>query len=309
MYSKNRLYHFGHLRKVLVQCKKFNISLNPSKSIFGVTKGKILGHIVSVSRIIIDLERIVFILNLASPTSKNAVKSFMGIINFLCIFFPEITLMVKLIHNILKRDHSFYWAEDVENYFTRIKKAIYFAPVLVKPNFDKDFIVYTNATKEEIFVIFLQCDEQNNKKLVAYMRQNLSYDEFKYSYIEKHAFSLFKSMKKFCYFILGKHTWVKVPFPTVKFLLLQTYLSGKLSHCLAKIQEHYLTNMNLKTIKGRDISLHLAQHVEASEEIDDHDNPLSTLFYIEIQTLSIAKHPWYKNLVYCTCNIKSAQMT
>jgi hypothetical protein len=40
--------------------------------------------------------------------------------------------------------------------------------------------------------------------------------------------------------------------------------------------------MTSKTIKGRDLALHLAQHVEASEEIDDQDNPLSTLFYIEI---------------------------
>jgi hypothetical protein len=56
--------------------------------------------------------------------------------------------------------------------------------------------------------------------------------------------------------------------------------------------------MTLKTIKGRDLALHLAQHVEASEEIDDQHSSLSALFYIESQTLSIAKHPWYKNLVY-----------
>jgi hypothetical protein len=47
VYLKNRLDHFGHLRKVLMRCRKFDISLNPSKSIFGVTKGKFLGHIVS----------------------------------------------------------------------------------------------------------------------------------------------------------------------------------------------------------------------------------------------------------------------
>jgi hypothetical protein len=49
MYSKNRLGHFGNLRKILMRCRKFNISLNPSKSIFGITKGKTLGHIVSDS--------------------------------------------------------------------------------------------------------------------------------------------------------------------------------------------------------------------------------------------------------------------
>jgi hypothetical protein len=47
VYSKNQLDHFGHLRKVLMCCRKFGISLNPSKSIFDVTKGKLLGHIIS----------------------------------------------------------------------------------------------------------------------------------------------------------------------------------------------------------------------------------------------------------------------
>jgi hypothetical protein len=130
------------------------------------------------------------------------------------------------------------------------------------------------------------------------MSQSLSDDEVKYSYIEKHAFSLVKAIEKFHHFILGKHTQVKVPLPAVKFLLSQTYLSGKLAHWLAKIQEHDLTIMTSKTIKGRDLSLHLAQHPEPSEELDDQDNPLSTLFYIENQNLSISEHPWYKNLVY-----------
>ena len=82
------------------------------------------------------------------------------------------------------------------------------------------------------------------------MSHSLSDDEIKYSSIEKHAFSLVKSIEKFHHFILGKHTQVKVPFPVVKFLLSQTYLSGKIAHWLAKIQEHDLRIMTSKTIKG-----------------------------------------------------------
>jgi hypothetical protein len=130
------------------------------------------------------------------------------------------------------------------------------------------------------------------------MSQILSNDEFKYSYIEKHVFPLVKVVEKFCHFILGKHTQVKVHFPVVKFFLSQTYLSWKLAHWLANIQKHDLTIMTSKKIKGRDLSLHLAQHVEASEEIDEQDNSLSSLFYIESQTLHIVEDPWYKNMVY-----------
>jgi hypothetical protein len=106
---------------------------------------------------------------------------------------------------------------------------------LAKPDFEKEFIIYNNATEEVVSAILIQCDDQNNEKPVAYMSQILSDDEFKYSYIEKHAFSLIKVVEKFCHFILGKHTLVKVPLPVVKFFLSQTYLSRKLAHWLSKI--------------------------------------------------------------------------
>jgi hypothetical protein len=96
-------------------------------------------------------------------------------------------------------------------------------------------MIYMNAIEEAIYAILMQCDDQGNEKLVSYMSQSFSDDEFKYSFIKKHDFTLIKVVEKFLHFILGKHALVKVPLPTVKFFLSQTYLSGKLAHCLAKI--------------------------------------------------------------------------
>jgi hypothetical protein len=47
------------------------MSLNPAKSIFGVTTGKLLRHIVFDSSINIDLERVVSIQNLQALSSKK----------------------------------------------------------------------------------------------------------------------------------------------------------------------------------------------------------------------------------------------
>jgi hypothetical protein len=49
IYSKTLSDHFSHLQKDFMRCRKFDISLNHLKSIFSVTQGKILGHIVSNS--------------------------------------------------------------------------------------------------------------------------------------------------------------------------------------------------------------------------------------------------------------------
>jgi hypothetical protein len=272
--------------------------LNPSKSIFRVTEGKLLGHIVSDLGISIDPERIATILNIPTPTSKKEIQDFMGVINFVCRFVPDFLVMVKPIHIMIKQDHSFSWTNDVENDFEGIKRVISSTPVLAKMDFEKEFTIYTNATEEAFSTILMQNEYQGNEKLVAYMSQSLYDDEFKYSFIEKHVFALVKVVEKFLHYILGNHMLVKVPVPTVRFFLSQTYLSRKLAHWLAKIQEHDLNIMTSTTIKGCDLALHLAQHAENGEEIEEEDSSLSFLFYIDDQIVPVSEHPWYRNLVY-----------
>ena len=67
-----------HLEAILHRCQTHGISLNPKKSIFGVTEGKLLGHIVSKEGIRIDPERVKAIQQLSLPMSKPGVRSFFG---------------------------------------------------------------------------------------------------------------------------------------------------------------------------------------------------------------------------------------
>ena len=61
----------------------------------------------------------------------------MGIINFVRSFVSDFVVMVKLIHNLIKKYRSFSWIDDVENDFVGIKKVISSASVLAKPDFEK----------------------------------------------------------------------------------------------------------------------------------------------------------------------------
>ena len=58
IFSKDGKSHIGHLKQVFERCREFGISLNPAKSVFGVTQGKLLGHISCKEGVKIDPERI-----------------------------------------------------------------------------------------------------------------------------------------------------------------------------------------------------------------------------------------------------------
>jgi hypothetical protein len=56
IYSKQRVDHPKHLKKIFERCRKYDISLNPKKSIFVVSEGKLLGHVISKDGISMDPE-------------------------------------------------------------------------------------------------------------------------------------------------------------------------------------------------------------------------------------------------------------
>ena len=58
VFSRREEDHLKHLERILLKCRRFGISLNPTKSIFSLTSGKLLGHAISKDGIKIDPNRV-----------------------------------------------------------------------------------------------------------------------------------------------------------------------------------------------------------------------------------------------------------
>jgi hypothetical protein len=84
--------------------------------------------------------------------------------------------------------------------FDPIKIAITFSPLLINPNHSKDFFMYTNSSEETISAILLQKDEEN-LRTISFVSQNLKTRQLNYSQLEKHGYSLYKSLELFRHYI------------------------------------------------------------------------------------------------------------
>lgn len=67
VYSKTNEEHLLDLRRVFEKCRRFGISLNPKKIVFGLEEGKLLSHIISKEGIKIDPKSIEAILKINHP--------------------------------------------------------------------------------------------------------------------------------------------------------------------------------------------------------------------------------------------------
>ena len=117
VFSKDGKSHIGHLKQVFERCREFGISLNPAKSVFEVTEGKLLGHIICKDGVKIDPERIAAIAKIPLPHNKKGLQSFFGTINFLRRFIPNLAKVTKPLNRLLRNDVKFQWDETSKRAF------------------------------------------------------------------------------------------------------------------------------------------------------------------------------------------------
>jgi hypothetical protein len=73
IFSKSDEERLQHLEHVFEKCRRYGISLNPSKSHFAMPEGNLLGHIISVGGIKIDPKRVCSIQQIEIPINKKVV--------------------------------------------------------------------------------------------------------------------------------------------------------------------------------------------------------------------------------------------
>ena len=78
VYSKTKEEHLKHLRKVFEKCRRYGLSLNPKKTVFGLQEGKLLGHIISEKGIRIDPQQVEGILQISHPKTSGSYSLSLG---------------------------------------------------------------------------------------------------------------------------------------------------------------------------------------------------------------------------------------
>ena len=72
--SKDKPAYLDNLKETFATLKQYQMKLNPSKCVFGVASGKLLGFMVSQRGIKANLEKVRTILNMASPKIVKEVQ-------------------------------------------------------------------------------------------------------------------------------------------------------------------------------------------------------------------------------------------
>ena len=144
--------------------------------------------------------RLEMIQKVKAPTTAKQCKSFVGMVNFVSIFCPELQRLLKPIHDLTRKGRQFVWGKEQQEVFEEIKQRLQKAPVLHMPDKVGRFQLYSDTSKYATGGVLYQI--QNGKpKLIAYSSKRLPEAACNYSITELEMWGLAIKIASFASFI------------------------------------------------------------------------------------------------------------
>ncbi|KAL0561096.1 hypothetical protein IC582_001514 [Cucumis melo] len=165
MIAKFRLEekHVVTLRKLFERLQKFQLKLNPTKCIFGVSSGKLLGFIVSREGIKVDPDKMKPIMNLRPPKTQKEVRSFLRRLNYIERFISHLTQTCEQILKLFCKNEIYLWNEDCQKAFDKIKDYLQSPHILVLPTPGRLLILYLIVKEGSMGCVLGQHDSTGKK--------------------------------------------------------------------------------------------------------------------------------------------------
>lgn len=144
----------------------------------------------------ISESRVKAIHNMPPPTDKEGVQRFLGMINYVGKFVPNLTAHTAQMRRLLCKTTEWCWNSNHQKEFDELKLLITEATVLRYYDEKRKTKISADASKSGIGAVLLQ-EYGNQWRPVAYTSRALSAAECNYAQIEKEALALSYACEKF----------------------------------------------------------------------------------------------------------------
>ena len=158
--------------------------LNPKKCTFGVTFGKLLGHIVSERGIKVDPDKIKAILDMPVPKTEKEIRGFLGRLQYISRFIARLTDIYEPIFRLLRKNQPTVWNDDCQLAFEKIKGYLLSHPVLVSPMLEHPLLLYLSVSNMALGCMLAQIDDSGKERAIYYLSKRILEYEMRYVMIE-----------------------------------------------------------------------------------------------------------------------------
>ena len=207
-----------NLGTILQRCKDKNLALNWEKCHFMVTEGIVLGHMIFAAGLEVDQAKVSIIRNLIPPTTVKGIRSFLGHAGFYRRFIRDFSKIARPLCRLLENDTKFNFDESCQNSFEEIKSRLVEAPIMAKPDWNREFEIMCDASDFAIGAVLGQTAEKVFKA-IYYASKTFNEAQENYSTTEKEMLAIVFACEKFRPYILGSHVIIHTNHVAIKYLM------------------------------------------------------------------------------------------
>lgn len=240
VFSTSLQEHMINLEKVFNRLRESNFKIQMDKSEFLQLETAYLGHIISRDGIKPNPDKIAAIKNYPIPKTPKEIKQFLGLLGYYRKFIPDFARLTKPMTKCLKKSNKITFDSEYTDCFEKCKTLLTNDPILQYPDFDKDFVLTTDASNIALGAILSQGPVGSDKP-ICYASRTLNDSETKYSTIEKELLAIVWATKYFRPYLFGRRFTILTDHKPLQWIMNIKEPNSRLTRWRLKLSEYDYT--------------------------------------------------------------------
>ena len=152
------------------------------------------------------------------PITVKGIISFLGHAGFYRRFIRDFSKIARPLCGLLEKDTKFYFDESCQKAFEEIKFRLVEAPIMAKPDWNREFEIMCDASDFAMGAVLGQKEEKVFKP-IYYASKTFNEAQENYSTTEKEMLAIVFSCENFRPYILGSHVVIHTDHEAIIYLM------------------------------------------------------------------------------------------
>jgi hypothetical protein len=139
---------------------------------------------------------------------------------------------------LLKKDNKFQRTEECQQSFDALKHKMVTAPILVFPDWSKEFNVHVDASSIVLGVVLAQSGARDIDHPIAFASRKISTTERNYTTTEREGLAMVYALQNFRHYFLGGNFKMFTDHSALKYLVNNPVLGGQICRWILLFQEY-----------------------------------------------------------------------
>jgi hypothetical protein len=230
--------HLDHIQQVLNTLRKAQLKIKLKKCYFCLPNIHFLGHVVGRDGIKPDPQKIEKIRNFPVPQNLTQLRGALGLFSYYRKFIKDFSKIAKPMLILLKKDEPFNWTEKQQRAFDFLKERLVQAPILTYPDFNKPFIIYTDASGTGLGAVLSQLGEDGKEKVIAYASRSMNSAERNYGITDQECLAIVWAVQHFQHYLGLKPFTIVTDHSALKWLQTCKMPKGRRARWMTELQQY-----------------------------------------------------------------------